>query len=65
MTKYRVKVDGRTVWKGDGDDYKAIPAEYRDRPTDGDPARYLYETLDDGTEQLFAVQTSFAEEGEG
>jgi hypothetical protein len=59
--KYRVKVDGKTVWKGEGDDYKAIPAEYRDRPADGEPAHYLYEETADG-EQLFGVQAATDQE---
>jgi hypothetical protein len=43
MPKYSVKVDGKTVWKGEGDDYKVIPAEYRARPGDGEPAHVLIE----------------------
>lgn len=61
MPKYRVKVDGRTVWKGEGDTYKVIPAKYRDRPAKGEPAHHLYEAADGGDEVLFGVQT--AEEG--
>lgn len=56
MTNYRVKVDGKTVWKGEGDSSKAIPEKYRGRPERGEPAYHLYETTEDG-EQLFAVQT--------
>lgn len=35
MSSFRVEVDGETVWTGDGDDYKVIPAKYRARPASG------------------------------
>lgn len=68
MTKYRVEIDGETVWTGEGDGIKTIPAEYLERPADaadGDPhppAHFLFETPDDGDEQLIGVQVSLAEE---
>lgn len=62
MAQYRVKIDGKTVWKGEGDNWRAIPEKYRSRPEDGAPAHHLYETNGDGEEQLFAVQISLAEE---
>lgn len=70
MTSYRVEVDGETVWTGEGDDYKVIPAEYRDRPADTDPPHYLYESVEDdngehgAADQLFAIQVSLAHEAD-
>lgn len=61
--QYRVEIDGKTVWEGKGDSPKVIPAEYRDRPADGDPAHYLYEKVGRNEECLYGVQASFAEEG--
>lgn len=63
MPSYRVKIDGKTVWKGEGDDYKVIPAEYRNRPAQevGDPypsPHILFETDEDGVEQIIGVQVS-------
>lgn len=69
VTTFRVEVDGETVWSGEGDSYKVIPAEYRDRPVDREsdsdphpPAHFLYATAVDGEEVLVGVQVSLAEE---
>jgi hypothetical protein len=70
MTKYRVEIDGQTVWSGEGDDYKVIPAQYRDRPANaaaGEPhpsPHYLYESVGDSdvADQLFGIQVSLDHE---
>jgi hypothetical protein len=74
-TKYRVEIDGETVWDGEGDDWTAIPAEYRDRPADtadGEPhpsAHHLFESVGDEetgvhgeADQLFGVQIAHTDE---
>jgi hypothetical protein len=53
----RVEIDGKTVWDGTGHTVKDIPAEYRDRPADGDPAHHLYMN-----DVLVGVQRSLAED---
>lgn len=61
--QYRAEIDGTVVWEGEGDTYKVIPAEFRDRPADtpdGEPhppAVHLYESG-----ELIGVQISLAEE---
>lgn len=63
MAQYRVEVDGETVWSGEGDDYKVIPEQYRNRPVQGvgDPypsPHVLFESTTEDGEQIFAVQVS-------
>ena len=64
---HRYRVDdarGNVMWEGEGDDYKAVPPEFRDRPGDGEPAHYIYQVADDGEAVLIGVQRSEAEEAE-
>jgi hypothetical protein len=67
MPKYRVEVDGETVWEGKGDTVRDIPAEWSNRPADSPPgephppAHFLY-VVERGKETLIGVQISQAEE---
>lgn len=63
MPSYSVEIDGETVWSGDGDDYKVIPAEYRDRPAnavDGEPHPSPHVLIED--DEIIGVQVSLAHE---
>jgi hypothetical protein len=68
LIKYRVEIDGETVWSGEGDHDLAIPAEYLARPDDTAPdephpsPHYLYAQEPGGEEVLIGVQVAETDE---